>query len=107
MATSSMSAYLKHRTNRAVDFVGRFEGALIAEAKRRNLDGVICGHIHTAEFKEIDGITYCNDGDWVESCTALVEHEDGSLEILNWSTTACELASQPTSLQSKPERAAA
>ena len=57
---------------------------MVEEAQRRGTDGVICGHIHTAEMREIDGITHCNDGDWVESCTALVEHEDGRLEILRW-----------------------
>jgi predicted phosphodiesterase len=58
--------------------------AVAAEARRRNVAGVICGHIHHAEIREIDGILYCNDGDWVESCTALVEHADGRLEILHW-----------------------
>ncbi|HET8711678.1 MAG TPA: UDP-2,3-diacylglucosamine diphosphatase, partial [Spongiibacteraceae bacterium] len=62
-----------------------FENAAIQEAKRRGLDGVVCGHIHHAEIKTQDGILYCNDGDWVESCTALVEAHDGSLEILHWS----------------------
>jgi len=64
--------------------VGRFEGALADMAARENVDGVICGHIHTADMKTIQGVAYCNDGDWVESCTALVEHESGELEILNW-----------------------
>jgi UDP-2,3-diacylglucosamine pyrophosphatase LpxH len=54
------------------------------EARRRGVDGVICGHIHKAECRMIDGIEYINDGDWVESCTALVEHADGRLEILEW-----------------------
>jgi len=54
------------------------------EARRRGVDGVICGHIHKAEMRQIDGVTYVNDGDWVESCTALVEHFDGRLEILEW-----------------------
>jgi len=51
---------------------------------RRGVDGVICGHIHQAEIRDIEGVLYCNDGDWVESCTALVEHADGRLEIVNW-----------------------
>ena len=54
------------------------------EARGAGVDGVICGHIHKAEMREIDGVTYINDGDWVESCTALVEHSDGRLEILDW-----------------------
>ncbi|MFM2044432.1 MAG: hypothetical protein RLY86_3008 [Pseudomonadota bacterium] len=81
----SISAYLKHRTKKAVEFIGNFETALADEARRRQVDGVICGHIHHAELREINGVTYVNDGDWVESCTALVEHPDGRLEILHWS----------------------
>ena len=57
---------------------------MVELAKRRGAEGVICGHIHHAAMREIDGILYCNDGDWVESCTALVEHYDGSMEILTW-----------------------
>jgi len=80
----SLSAYLKHKVKNAVEFISQFEQAVASEARRRGLDGVICGHIHHAEMREIDGILYCNDGDWVESCTALVEHFDGSFEILSW-----------------------
>ncbi|WP_299391693.1 UDP-2,3-diacylglucosamine diphosphatase [Pelagibius sp.] len=80
----SLSAYLKHRVKNAVQFVCNFEEAVVAEAKRHGADGVICGHIHMAEMRMIDGILYVNDGDWVESCTALVEHFDGRLEILPW-----------------------
>lgn len=80
----SLSAYLKHKAKRAVEFIGRFEEALATEAARRGVDGVICGHIHKAEMRRIGDILYCNDGDWVESCTALVEHLDGELEILHW-----------------------
>ncbi|HYE49681.1 MAG TPA: UDP-2,3-diacylglucosamine diphosphatase [Azospirillaceae bacterium] len=80
----SISAYLKHRTKKAVEFIGRYEDALVDEARRRQVDGVVCGHIHHAEMRDMDGILYCNDGDWVESCTALVEHMDGTLEIVDW-----------------------
>ncbi|PWR18849.1 UDP-2,3-diacylglucosamine hydrolase [Zavarzinia compransoris] len=80
----SLSAYLKHRVKNAVDYISSFETAVAEEARRHHVDGVICGHIHHAEIREIDGITYCNDGDWVESCTALVEHQDGRMEILRW-----------------------
>ena len=59
-------------------------GAVAEEARRRGVDGVICGHIHKAEMRQIEDILYINDGDWVESCTALVEHMDGRLEILEW-----------------------
>lgn len=81
----SLSAYLKHRVKNAVEYVSRFEGVVAEEARRRGVEGVICGHIHHAEIRDIDGIVYCNDGDWVESCTALVEHADGALQILYWS----------------------
>jgi UDP-2,3-diacylglucosamine pyrophosphatase LpxH len=80
----SLSAYLKQKAKRAVEFIGRFEEALATEAARRGVDGVICGHIHKAEMRRIGDILYCNDGDWVESCTALVEHMNGELEILHW-----------------------
>ena len=80
----SLSAYLKHKVKNAVEYIGRFETAVATEARRRGVDGVICGHIHKAEIREIGGVIYCNDGDWVESCTALVEHADGQLEIVNW-----------------------
>lgn len=80
----SLSAFLKHRVKNAVDFICQFEQSLADEARRRGLDGVVAGHIHHAEMREINGVLYCNDGDWVESCTALVEHADGRLEILDW-----------------------
>ena len=80
----SLSKYLKHRVKKAVDFIFKFEENLAKYCKKRGFDGVICGHIHHAEIKEIDGVTYINDGDWVESCTALVEHHDGVWEIVTW-----------------------
>jgi UDP-2,3-diacylglucosamine pyrophosphatase LpxH len=80
----SLSAYLKSRVKNAVQFIGDFAEAIAAEARRRNVDGVVCGHIHHAEIRDIGGVLYCNDGDWVESCTALVEHFDGRLEIIRW-----------------------
>ena len=80
----SLSNYLKRRVKQAVQFISNFEQAVVREAKKRNADGVICGHIHTPEISMIDGIHYCNDGDWVESCSALVEHADGRFELLYW-----------------------
>jgi UDP-2,3-diacylglucosamine pyrophosphatase LpxH len=80
----SLSAYLKAKVKNAVEYVGNFSDAVIDEARRRGLDGVVCGHIHAPEIREIGGLLYCNDGDWVESCTALVEHFDGRLEIIRW-----------------------
>nr|WP_067069118.1 UDP-2,3-diacylglucosamine diphosphatase [Roseateles chitosanitabidus] len=80
----SLSKYLKLKVKRAVSFIGEFEEALAREARKRGVQGVVCGHIHHAELRDIDGILYANDGDWVESLTALVEHADGHLEILDW-----------------------
>jgi UDP-2,3-diacylglucosamine pyrophosphatase LpxH len=80
----SLSAWLKRQVKGAVKAVDRFESALASEARRRGFDGVVCGHIHHAEMREVDGILYMNDGDWVESCTALVEHHDGRMELIEW-----------------------
>lgn len=95
----SLSQYLKHRVKNAVSFIAKFEQVLTQEARRRGYDGVVCGHIHKAEIRDIDGILYCNDGDWVESLTALVEHADGTLEIVQWGTAAARapLANPATS----------
>ena len=81
----SLSQYLKHKVKNAVSFISKFEEALAGEARRRGLDGVVCGHIHKAEIRDIDGMLYCNDGDWVESLTALAETHDGELKIIEWS----------------------
>ncbi len=80
----SLSKYLKLKVKRAVSYVSDFETALAREARKRGAHGVVCGHIHHAELREIDGIVYANDGDWVESLTALAEHADGRLEIIDW-----------------------
>ncbi len=80
----SLSAWLKRQVKEAVKAIDRFELALAGEARRRGFDGVVCGHIHHAEMREVAGVLYLNDGDWVESCTALVEHHDGRLELLDW-----------------------
>jgi UDP-2,3-diacylglucosamine pyrophosphatase LpxH len=88
----SLSRYLKLKVKRAVSYVCAFEEAVAREVHRRGLDGVVCGHIHQAEIRDIGGVLYCNDGDWVESLTALVEHHDGRLEIVDWSD---RLGAQP------------
>jgi UDP-2,3-diacylglucosamine pyrophosphatase LpxH len=80
----SLSKYLKLKVKRAVSYVGDFEAAVAREARSRGVQGVVCGHIHHAEMRMIDGMLYCNDGDWVESLSALVEHSDGRLEIIDW-----------------------
>ena len=80
----SLSAHIKKRVKNAVSYVSGFEQAVAHAAIERGVDGVVCGHIHTAEIRTIGPVTYYNDGDWVESCTALVEHADGSMEIIDW-----------------------
>jgi UDP-2,3-diacylglucosamine pyrophosphatase LpxH len=80
----SLSQWLKQQVKGAVKAIDRFETALADEARRRGFDGVVCGHIHHAEMRMVNGVLYCNDGDWVESCTALVEHQDGRLELVDW-----------------------
>ena len=80
----SMSQYLKHKAKHATNFINDFEHVLAAEARRRGCTGVVCGHIHKAEIRSIEGTLYCNDGDWVESLTALVETFDGDLQLIHW-----------------------
>lgn len=80
----SLSKTAKQKVKNAVEFISRFEHAVAHEAAARGVDGVVCGHIHHAEFRELSGVEYYNDGDWVEGCTALVEHSDGRMEVLHW-----------------------
>ena len=81
---TSLAGFLKHKVKNAVKFISRYEEVVAHEASRRGVDGVVCGHIHRAEITRIGDISYHNCGDWVESCTALVEHHDGRWEIINW-----------------------
>lgn len=81
----SLSQYMKLKVKKACTFISRFEDALVDEAKRRQLDGVVCGHIHKAEHSTIEGIEYINCGDWVESCTLALEHMDGQIEVIEGS----------------------
>jgi UDP-2,3-diacylglucosamine pyrophosphatase LpxH len=80
----SLSSYLKHKVKKAVNYVGDFEAALAREARLHDAEGVICGHIHFAAMREIEGVTYINCGDWVESATAVGETADGKFEIIRW-----------------------
>jgi len=91
----SFSAWAKLKVKNAVSFIGDFEKTLAAEARKLGVDGVICGHIHHAAIKTIDGVLYVNTGDFVESCTAVAEHEDGRFEILRWQKTALEQLPAP------------
>lgn len=83
----SLSAYLKHAVKNAVEYVSRFEDVVARATVPKGVDGVLCGHIHHAEIRKIGPILYHNDGDWVESCTAVVEDARGHLEILRWATS--------------------
>jgi UDP-2,3-diacylglucosamine pyrophosphatase LpxH len=80
----SLSAYLKQRVKRAVNYIGEFETALASEARRHGAQGVICGHIHHAAMRQVGEVLYINTGDWVESCTAVAETETGVFEIIRW-----------------------
>jgi UDP-2,3-diacylglucosamine pyrophosphatase LpxH len=85
---SRVASSLKQRVGNAVRYIAEFEHALAQAARRQGLDGVVCGHIHRPGIREVGGVLYCNDGDWVESCTAIAEHRDGRLELLDWAATA-------------------
>jgi UDP-2,3-diacylglucosamine pyrophosphatase LpxH len=80
----SLSQYLKLKVKNAVSYITSFEEALAAEARKKGLDGVICGHIHKPEIRDIGGVLYCNDGDWVESLSALIEEPNGQLRLVDW-----------------------
>jgi UDP-2,3-diacylglucosamine pyrophosphatase LpxH len=98
----SFSAFLKVKVKNALQFIENFELAVAEEARRRGVDGVICGHIHKAESRMIGDVLYINDGDWVESCTALVEHPDGRLEILEWAKARADAAAKTLPLVGEP-----
>ena len=101
----SLSRYAKLKVKRAVSYVSDFEVAVAREARKRGVQGVVCGHIHQAEIREIDGVLYCNDGDWVESLTALVEHADGRLEIIDHSELLRPLSQRrPRAVQLPPAK---
>jgi UDP-2,3-diacylglucosamine pyrophosphatase LpxH len=91
----SLAGDLKHRVKNAVRFIGNFEQAVAQAARHEGVDGLVCGHIHRAEISEIGGVRYLNCGDWVESCTALVEDNAGRIELLHWSDTQHALKAEP------------
>ena len=97
----SLSKYLKHKVKKAADFMFQFELNLARYCHKRGYDGVICGHIHHAEIKLIDGIIYMNDGDWVESMTALVENHNGSWAIVTWTKERDNVVTDNTSSEHK------
>jgi len=103
----SLSRFLKLRVKNAVAYIGAFEDALAREARTRGFDGVVCGHIHHAEVRMIDDVLYCNSGDWVESLTALVEADDGTLSVLRWHEACATGAAMPRAAVPAPAAAAA
>jgi len=99
----SLSKWAKMKVKNAVNFIGAFEKALATEAKHHQVDGVICGHIHTAALHDDFGLRYINCGDWVESCTAAVENMDGTFEIVTW--TRLEAQAAPVTPLAHPQAA--
>ncbi|MGD2168178.1 MAG: UDP-2,3-diacylglucosamine diphosphatase [Gammaproteobacteria bacterium] len=95
----SLAQHVKSRLGKAVRYVQNFQNACVRAAQGEQVDGVVCGHIHQAAIIEENGFTYCNDGDWVESCTAVVEREDGTLELLTWSSASDALRNEPVPLR--------
>ncbi len=95
----SLSKWAKHKVKNAVNFIGEFEQAVALEARKQNVEGVICGHIHHAAIHDLYGTRYMNCGDWVESCTALAEYPDGRFELLTW--TAADRTALPVRAASK------
>jgi len=103
----SLSQYLKHKVKNAVNFISDFERILATEARHRGFDGVVCGHIHKAEVKQMDGMLYGNSGDWVESLSALVEEADGTLSVIYWTEILSAPEAQPIMREPLQEKACA
>jgi UDP-2,3-diacylglucosamine pyrophosphatase LpxH len=83
----SLSTWAKQQVKHAVNFIGEYEAVLTEEARRGNHDGIICGHIHNANMRDMNGIDYVNTGDWIENCTAEVDRENGSLHLIDWAAS--------------------
>lgn len=98
----SLSAHLKRKVKNAVQYVCNYEEALAREALDRGLDGIVCGHIHCAEIRQIGPITYYNDGDWVESCTALTEDAQGHMAIVDWARETAAAAQETAGKMETP-----
>lgn len=92
----SLSNWAKQQVKRAVNYIGEYETVLLGEARRGGYDGIVCGHIHAAAMREIGPMTYVNTGDWVESCTAVAEHTDGRLELIDWAAATRQRAALDT-----------
>lgn len=101
----SLAGYAKRKVKSALNFIFDFEDSAVRHARERGLDGVICGHIHWATIKHIDGLLYANCGDWVDSCTAIVEHFDGQLEMIAWGTAPLGQLRQEIAVAAPPQPA--
>jgi UDP-2,3-diacylglucosamine pyrophosphatase LpxH len=102
----SLAAYVKTRISNAMEYIGKFESAAAFAARRREMDGVVCGHIHRSKVALIDGVLYCNDGDWVENCTTLVENINGHLTLWHWPEQRERLARMHSVAHAEIDRAA-
>ena len=91
----SLAAFVKFKVKNVVQFISDYEEGIVNSLKDQKLDGVICGHIHHAEIKEINGFLYINTGDFVESCTAIVEHFDGAIELIKWEKVTASAVEEP------------
>lgn len=103
----SLAAHIKHKVKNTVNYISNFEEALTNMAFKRKVDGIVCGHIHHAEITKINGVLYCNDGDWVENCTALIETHDGKLHLIKWTEKQDCTKSNQSSLQERITKQAA
>ena len=95
----SLAKFLKNKVKNAVKYIGDYEKTVSSYGKKKNVDGIICGHIHKASNQNFDGVNYLNCGDWVENCTALVEHLDGKMEIIKWDEIRQEVVNYRTQLK--------
>ena len=95
----SLAAFVKFKVKNAVQFISDYEQSIVNTLKDEGLDGVICGHIHHAEMKEIDSFMYVNTGDFVETCSAIVERHDGTLELVRWQKLEADLSQATATLE--------
>lgn len=99
----SLSRFIKSRVKNAVNHIRKFEHIVATDARRHGYDVVICGHIHSADIRNINDVLYCNDGDWIEHCTALVEKHDGTIELIHWSDKQHAIKDQSEELDNIPQ----
>ena len=101
----SLAGYAKNKVKKAVSFIFDFENAVAHAAAQRGVDGVVCGHIHSAADRRIGNVRYLNCGDWVDTCSAIVEHFDGRIEVVHWGVHGAAASPAPLALPALPSRA--